>query len=166
LLLTINGQERRVNAKIGLFAAVALIGLACSAAAEPPGSYRESCRDIRMQGSTLSALCRTARGGEQLTALNIARCVGDIGNSNGNLVCNGGQPVPPPRGAGPGYPPPGYGPPPRYGEEAYRERCEHLWREDRELRDRLAYAPYGPERQRLEYRLDRIHAERQECWRR
>jgi hypothetical protein len=166
-----------VNAKIGLLAVTALIGVVGSAAAQPPGSYRESCREIRMQGRTLSAICRTARGREQLTALDISRCVGDIGNNNGNLVCNGGRPVPPPPrpGAGPGYPPPsapgypapGYGPPPRYGEEqAYREPCEHLRHEEHVLRDRLAYMPYGEERQRLEYRLDQLHAERQECWRR
>jgi hypothetical protein len=112
-----------------------------------------------MEGSTLSAVCRTVRGREQLTALNIARCVGDIGNNNGNLVCNGGQPAPPP-----GYPAPGYGPPPRYGE--YREQCEALWHEEHELRDRLAYAPYGEERERLRYRLGQVRAERERCARR
>ena len=123
---------------VGLFAAVALVGLAASATAQPPGSYRESCRDIRMQGSVLTALCRRPGGrGEQRTALNVAHCVGDIGNNNGNLECNGGQPAspspsagyPPGRGysapgygspspsagypPGPGYPAPGYGPSPR-----------------------------------------------------
>ena len=88
---------------VGLFAAAVLVGLASSAAAQrpPPGSYRESCRDIRMQGSVLHALCRRARGrGEQRTALNIAHCVGDIGNNDGHLVCHGGQPASPPRSAG------------------------------------------------------------------
>lgn len=126
-----------------------------------------------MHGSTLSAVCRTARGGEQPTALNVARCVGDIGNYDGTLVCSGGRPAPPQQGVGPGYAPPpgypapGYGPPPRYGEEqGYRERCEHLLREERELRDRLAYTPYGEERERLQHRLGRIHSEREECWHR
>jgi hypothetical protein len=164
-----------VKAITGLLSAAALAGFAVSAAAQapPPGSYRESCRDIRMQGPTLTALCRTMRGGEQLTALDVAHCVGDIGNNNGQLQCNGGRPAtpaaPPPGYAqGPGYPAPSYGPPPpRYGEEpGYRERCEHLWREERELRDRLAYVPYGEERERLQYRLGRLHAERRECWRR
>jgi hypothetical protein len=136
-----------------------------------------------MQGSTLSAVCRTARGREQSTALNVSRCVGDVGNNNGQLQCNGGQPaqVPPPSQAqyapgpsypgpsypGPGYPAPGYGPPPRYGEgEGYRGRCDYLRREEHELRDRLAYTPYGQERERLQYRLGRIHAEREDCFRR
>ena len=120
---------------IGLFTAATLVGLAASAVAQhgrgraPPGSYRESCRDIRMEGSVLHALCRRARGrGEQRTALNIANCVGDIGNNDGNLVCHGGQParpVSPPRSAGrpsgpgnpawsgPGNPAWGSGPPSR-----------------------------------------------------
>lgn len=161
---------------VGLFATVILAGTSFSAYAQaPPGSYRESCRDIRMQGPTLTALCRGAHGrGERLTALNVSRCSGDIGNNDGNLVCNGGQParpISPPLQAqyapGPGYPPPGYAPPPRYGEgQGYRERCEHFRHEEHELRDRLAYTPYGEERERIEYRLGRLHAEGEECWRR
>jgi hypothetical protein len=174
-----------LKAIIGLFAVVALAGLSLSAYAQalPSGSYQQSCRDIRMQGSTLSAVCRRANGrGDQPTALNVTHCVGDIGNNNGQLTCNGGQPAapaPPPRqGAvpgypGPGYPPqpgypgPGYGPPPRHGEEeAYRERCERLRDQEREIRDRLAYTPYGEERERLQYRLGQVHTEREQCWRR
>jgi hypothetical protein len=158
-----------------IFAVVALAFLSASAYAHapPPGSYQQSCTDIRMRGPTLTAVCRRANGrGEQLTALNVAHCVGDIGNSNGQLVCNGGQPAapvpPPPRqGAAPVYPGPGYGPPPRYGEaQAYRERCERLRYEEHEIRDRLAYTPYGEERERLQYRLGQVHAEREQCWRR
>jgi hypothetical protein len=162
----------------GLFAA-ALAGLAIAAYAQglPPGSYQQSCRDFRMQGGTLTAVCRRANGrGDQLTALNVTHCVGDIGNNNGQLVCNGGRPAapvpPPPREAqAPAYPGPGYapqpGPPPRYGEErSYRERCEGLRHEEHELRDRLAYAPYGEERERLQYRLGQVHNEREQCWRR
>jgi CVNH domain len=109
-----------VKTIVGLFAAAALVGLATSAAAQPAGSYRDSCRDIRMQGSVLTALCRRAGGrGEQRSALNVEHCVGDIGNNNGNLVCNGGQPVSPPPSAGypsgPGYPAQGYGPQPGSG---------------------------------------------------
>jgi CVNH domain len=167
---------------IGLLGSVMVAGLSVAAYAQapPPGSYQQSCRNIRMQGSTLSAVCRRAHGqGEQVTALNVARCVGDIGNNNGQLACNGGQPVavPPPRqgavppypGAGyapgPGYAAPGYGPPPpRYGgEQAYWERCEGLRHEEHELRERLAYTPYGEERERLQYRLGQVHAEREQC---
>jgi len=167
-------REEEMKVVIGLFTGVvlAVASTAGYAQALPSGSYRESCRDIRMQGPTLTALCRRANGrGEQLTALNIAHCVGDVGNNNGNLVCNGGQPArpgPAPWQAqyGPGYPPPGYAPP-RYGQEqAYWEHCEHLRHEEHELRDRLAYAPYGEERERLQYHLRRVHAEREQCPRR
>ena len=169
----------------GLFTA-AVMGLAFGAYAQglPPGSYQESCRDFRMQGGTLTAVCRRANGrGDQLTALNVTHCVGDIGNNNGRLVCNGGRPaasVPPPfreaqtapypapgYSPPPGYPTPGYAPPPRYGEEhGYRERCEGLRHEEHELRDRLAYTPYGEERERLQYRLGQVHNEREQCRRR
>ena len=88
-----------MKVKIRLFSAVVLVGLSSSAYAQapPPGSYQQSCRDIRMQGSTLSAVCRRANGrGDQLTALDVRHCAGDIGNNNGQLACNGGQPVAPP----------------------------------------------------------------------
>ena len=165
----------------GLLGAAVLAGLAFAAYAQglPPGSYQQSCRDFRMQGGTLTAVCRRANGrGDQLTALNVTHCVGDIGNNNGQLVCNGGRPapVPPVRQAQapgypapgyappPGYPTPGYGPPPRYGQgQGYWEHCEHLRHEERELGQRLAYAPYGPEREQLQYRLGQVHAERQQC---
>jgi CVNH domain-containing protein len=167
---------------LGLLAALALAGPSVTAYAQapPPGSYQQSCRDIRMQGTTLTAVCRRAGGrGEQLTALNVARCVGDIGNNNGRLQCVGGQPAPlPPRQGGapvypgpgyppqPGYPAPGYAPPPTYGQEqALREHCERLRDAEHDLRDRLAYTPYGEERERLQYRLGQIHAEREQCWR-
>ena len=157
----------------GLFGAAALVllGLAADAQGLPPGSYQQSCKDFRMQGGTLTAVCRRANGrGEQVTALNVAHCVGDIGNNNGQLVCNGGRPaaVPPPAEAqyapGAPYPAPGYAPPPRYGQgQGYWEHCEHLRHEERELHQRLDYAPYGPEREQLQYRLGQIHAERQQC---
>jgi hypothetical protein len=153
----------------GLFLATGL-SISAHAQAPPPGSYQQSCREIRMHGPTLTALCRTARGrGEQLTALNVAHCVGDIGNNNGNLVCNGGQPAAPGYpGSGyvpaPGHPGPGYGPPPRYSEDgSYGDRCRRLRHEEHEIRDRLAYMPYGAERERLQYSLGRVQAEREQC---
>jgi hypothetical protein len=96
-----------------------------------------------------------------------------------NCKCTGGQPVPPPRqgGApvypGPRYPPPSGNPPPGYGpderwreEQAFSERCERLESAEHEIQDRLAYTPYGEERERLQYRLGEIHQERERCWRR
>src|ERR1700751_1395272 len=78
-------QEAGMKARLGWPVVMALAGLSVSAYAQapPPGSYKQSCWDIRMQGTTLTAVCRRASGrGEQLTALNVARCVGDIGNNN------------------------------------------------------------------------------------
>jgi len=114
-----------VKGILRLFGALALAGLSSAAFAQapPPGSYQQSCRNFRMQGGTLTAVCRSANGrGEQLTSLGVAHCVGDIGNNNGQLQCNGGQPAtpapPPPRqGAAPAYPGPGNAPPPSYGQD-------------------------------------------------
>jgi len=130
--------------RLGVTVLLVSFGFSAYGQGLPLGSYQQSCRDFRMQGSILTAVCRTSHGrGERLTALNIARCVGDIGNNNGHLICHGGQyatPLPPGSGyPGPGYSPglgysaPGYGPPPRYTED-YRARCEGLRHEEHELR--------------------------------
>ncbi|MBV9687798.1 MAG: hypothetical protein JO096_11400 [Alphaproteobacteria bacterium] len=176
---------RTVFARLAVAGLLGSFALSAHGQGLPPGSYQQSCRDFRIEGSNLTAVCRRSHGrGEQLTALNVSHCVGDIGNNNGQLVCNGGRPaapLPPRQGPGPGYPGPGYsgpgyspgpgyagpgyGPPPRYTED-YRARCEGLRHEEHELRDRLAYTPYGEEREQLQYRLGRIQAERQQCWRR
>jgi hypothetical protein len=111
---------------LGLVAAVVLGGVSFSACAQAPqGSYLGSCTNIRMEGRTLTAVCRRADGREQRTALgDVNQCIGDIGNNNGILRCNRGQA--PAQGYGqapaPGYgygqaPAPGYGqaPAPGYG---------------------------------------------------
>ena len=62
----------------------------------PPGSYRTSCTDIRVEDRTLMAVCRIADGREQGTSLtDVNRCIGDIGNENGALTCSHGQPMAP-----------------------------------------------------------------------
>jgi hypothetical protein len=83
--------------KIGFGATAALLlAVAWSAQAQaqglPQGSYLQSCQQIGMQGDTLFAVCRTMDGREQRTSLpQVSRCVGEIGNNNGNLQCNYGQ---------------------------------------------------------------------------
>jgi hypothetical protein len=67
-----------------------------------------------------------------------------------------GQPPPPP-------PPPGYGQAP---PSDYAEHCEYLRHREHELREQVAYTPYGPERARLEHRLQEVQEERDHCWRR
>ena len=80
---------------IGALAAVLLTGIGWSATAEaqgiPQGSYLRSCNGARIEGDTLVARCRTVDGREQRSALaTVHRCVGDIGNNNGQLQCNYG----------------------------------------------------------------------------
>ena len=119
-----------------LIVAAALFGLSWSAHAQvPQGSYLRSCTDIRMEGRTLTAVCRRPDGREQRAALGeVDRCVGDIANNDGVLRCN--------RGPTPGGPPPeNQPPPPRNGEgQEYREHCEQL-----------------------EHRLHDVHEEREGC---
>jgi hypothetical protein len=67
-----------------------------------------------------------------------------------------GRPPPPP-------PPPGYGQAPPSG---YAEHCEHLRHREHELRERVAYMPYGPDRARLERQFEEVQNERDQCWRR
>jgi hypothetical protein len=68
-----------------------------------------------------------------------------------------GQPPPPP--------PPGYGQPqPPYDRQA--EHCEHLRYREHELRDRVAYMPYGQDRARVEEELRYVHEAREQCRRR
>ena len=100
----------------------------------PPGSYLRSCTGAMLRGDTLVAACRREDGREQRTSLpDVLRCVGEIGNNNGNLQCNygGGR-----AGPGPGYEERRYGGP-GYGERRYgedtRERCYGLRREADEL---------------------------------
>ena len=93
---------------LGLLAAVVLGGVSFSACARTPqGSYLGSCTNVRMEGRTLTAICRRADGREQRATLgDVNQCIGDIGNNNGVLRCNRGQ------APAPGYgqaPTPGYG---------------------------------------------------------
>jgi len=54
----------------------------------PRGSYRQSCRNIRVRANALRARCRTRRGYWNRTHLYyFRRCRGDIANINGNLRC-------------------------------------------------------------------------------
>lgn len=53
----------------------------------PYGSYRDSCRDIRDNGSRVSASCQRTDGSWNNTALDYRGCRGQIINDNGNLRC-------------------------------------------------------------------------------
>lgn len=55
----------------------------------PPGSYQQSCRDLRMRGDRLEGQCQRTDGGWNHTSLRaVERCIGDIDNIDGQLTCN------------------------------------------------------------------------------
>ena len=59
----------------------------------PQRSYPTSCTDARVEDRTV---CRFADGREQRTSLtDVNGCISDIGNDNGALTCNHGQPMAP-----------------------------------------------------------------------
>lgn len=66
-------------------------------AGTPPGSYRQSCRDIYVNGTTLYAACKDNNGAWQPQSIltDIQQCTGDIQNLNGKLECNKGGTTPP-----------------------------------------------------------------------
>ena len=54
----------------------------------PPGSYIATCKDVKLQGSMLSATCNDGKDHWRDTFLRDAnRCNGDIANQNGTLRC-------------------------------------------------------------------------------
>jgi hypothetical protein len=74
-----------------------LMILACSSmrADNPSGSYQQTCRNISVSGSTLSASCENRGGGWQSTTLSdYQQCIGDIQNLNGSLQCSKGTAPP------------------------------------------------------------------------
>jgi hypothetical protein len=54
----------------------------------PPGSYIATCKDVKLQGSMLSATCNDGKDHWRSTSLRDAnKCNGDIANHNGTLHC-------------------------------------------------------------------------------
>jgi len=89
-----------------------------SAAQTPRGSYRETCRDTTVRGSTLYASCKDTNNNWHPTQLNnFERCGGQIQNLNGNLACPHGG------GHGHGY---GYGSGPSAPRDTYRQTCQDI----------------------------------------
>ncbi|HLW54002.1 MAG TPA: CVNH domain-containing protein [Candidatus Angelobacter sp.] len=55
----------------------------------PRGSYRETCRDLRMRGDMLFARCETISGRWARSSLDdVQHCVGEIVNDDGQLQCS------------------------------------------------------------------------------
>ena len=126
----------------------------------PQGSYLQSCNRVGVRGDTLYATCRRVDGYPQQTSLpDVSRCVGDIGNNNGNLTCayRGGRP-------------PRYGGPPAYEESRpgpvpgeRRARCEAAREQVERLRERLRTEFNPLERVRVEERLRQAEYQWEEC---
>jgi hypothetical protein len=54
----------------------------------PPGSYRRSCQNMRMEGNNLIGYCLKNDGGWRNTSLkNVNQCKTQIVNEDGNLRC-------------------------------------------------------------------------------
>jgi len=67
-----------------------------AAPSQPAGSYTESCKNIRMKGSTLHAVCKSLDGRELPTSLKDAnRCAEVVANINGILNCEASGVLPP-----------------------------------------------------------------------
>lgn len=56
----------------------------------PNGSYKKSCKNIRVDGKQLKAKCEKKNGNWNNTSIKYKNCKGDISNNNGELSCNGG----------------------------------------------------------------------------
>lgn len=71
-------------------------GSQAAAPSQPAGSYTESCKNIRMKGSTLHAVCKSLDGRELPTSLKDAnRCAEGVANINGILNCEASGVLPP-----------------------------------------------------------------------
>ncbi len=79
-----------VIALIGVVAALLVLPDEAAAQNFPGGSWRQSCRDARMEGrDTLRAECQRRNGSWNRTGIDIDKCGrgGTVANSDGNLVC-------------------------------------------------------------------------------
>ena len=96
----------RLMLAMGALAVAVAVGLPEPAAAQnfPPGSWRQSCKDARMEGrDDLVAECRRRDGSYNRSRIDTDRCGrgGAVANNNGNLVCenanagNNNQRLPP-----------------------------------------------------------------------
>src|SRR5690349_1632621 len=67
-----------------------------SAPSQPVGSYTETCKDVRMKGTTLHAVCKSIDGREMPTSLKDAnRCSQGVINMDGILNCAVSDVIPP-----------------------------------------------------------------------
>ena len=59
----------------------------------PAGTWQQSCRDPQLNGTMLTATCLRGSGGSGYSSIDTRACNGGpVGNQNGQLYCEGGQP--------------------------------------------------------------------------
>jgi rSAM-associated Gly-rich repeat protein len=81
-----------LSSLVGASLAAASLAAPASAQYAPSGSYQQSCTNIRVRGNELTASCTSASGARVRSTIALNSCRGgDIANSNGQLVCNGGN---------------------------------------------------------------------------
>lgn len=83
----------RLASLIAVAAVTMWVGLRAPATAVniPPGSYRETCESITLQGGFLTASCQDIDGHWHQANLDMGRCPGGpVANNNGALVCGPG----------------------------------------------------------------------------
>ncbi|MDR1910964.1 MAG: CVNH domain-containing protein [Helicobacteraceae bacterium] len=77
----------------GRYVVVAIASLLCAGtlmAANPAGSYTQTCSNIKLNGENLSADCKRMNGSNNHSTLEFATsCVGNVSNVDGHLVCTG-----------------------------------------------------------------------------
>lgn len=71
-----------------LLVPLALTAMTALASAAPPGSYRQSCDNIRQRGPFLMADCDTPNGDSRQSSLDLRGCRGGINNTYGRLTCD------------------------------------------------------------------------------
>ena len=65
----------------------------------PSGTYKNSCRDIKLEGNKLKAECQKKNGNYKRTSINYKNCSRDIWNDNGELSCKKKNGVKLPKGS-------------------------------------------------------------------
>ncbi len=83
-------MKRFAGIVVGLVGSIVILCGTALGAPIPQGSYRATCEDIHAGENTLTATCRTRRGGwNDATLRGYRDCDGDIANSDGRLTCVG-----------------------------------------------------------------------------
>ena len=53
----------------------------------PRGSYKQTCRDLSVNGDILNAQCQNRNGNWRWSSIDFGDCYGEVVNRNGRLVC-------------------------------------------------------------------------------